>query len=188
MKFFSTKRSTKFTRHLAFSLFLVLYLVVFAFLFMQKGIYLNSHFYKKSANLTEITYSAASAACDFEQIKLQKFIDKSLITVDGQYEVNVFSSGSFHTVVSVDKSLEHLDADWVAIASQQAERIRGFGNKRWVWVLCIYALLFLSRKYNVQLYSFFNRGKAAGENYYRIFDIVFVSACIAGLIYFIIPF
>ena len=187
MKNFLTKHSIKFTRHLAFSVFLVLYLVVFAFLFTQKGIYLDGGFYKKSANLTKITYTAASPNCDFEQITLQKFIDKSLITVDGQYEVSVFSSGSFHTVVSVDSNLETFSADWVRIASQEAEGIRGFGSKSRIAVPAIYILLFLSRKYNVQLYTLFNRGKAAGENYYRVFDIVFVVLCIAGLIYFIIP-
>lgn len=188
MEQFIRKFTKKSTRILALSVFLVTYLIIFSFLFLQKGIHLDGHFYKKSANLTQITYTAASFGADFEQIVLQKFIDKSLITIDGMHTVTVFSSGSFNTVVSVDRALADTNADWVSIASQEAENIRGFGSKNWIAVLVIYILLFLSRHYNTQIYNFFRKGKAAGENYYRVFDITFVAACIAALIYFILPF
>lgn len=187
MNFFNNF-TQKLTRNLAISIFLAVYLVVFFFLFTGKGIYINGHFYKKSANLTQITYSASSIGADFDQIVLEKFIDKSIITIDNKYTVSVFSSGSFSTVASVDSSLTDIDADWVAIAEQRAETMRGFGKKPWFAVAAFYIVFFVSKKYNVQLYSFFRKGKAAGENYYRIFDTVFSIFCILALVYLIIPF
>lgn len=187
MEHLFTKFTNKFTRHLAISIFLVLYLVFFIFLFTQKGIHLYGHFYKKSANLTQITYKAASFGADFKEIKLQKFIDKSLITVDDSFSVTVYADKSFDIVAGSDTTVMP-DIDWALISSQKAERMRGFGSKHWAAVGAVYILLFLSRHYNTRLYSFFNKNKAAGENYYRIFDRFFVAACIMALIYFILPF
>lgn len=188
MEHFIFKLNRKFTKNLAVSIFLVVYLIIFWFLFFNKGIYLDGHFYKKSANLTQITYSASSFGADFNKIVLEKYMDKSLITIDDTYTVSVFYSGSFDKVVSVDKTISNIDADWLSIASQEAERIRGFGNKPWYAVVLVYILFFLAKKYNVQLYSFFRKGRAAGEKYYRYFDAAFTVFCITALIYLIIPF
>ena len=188
MEFNLHKFIKKFNRHLLLSIFVVLYLVIFVYLFFNKGIYIDGHFYKKSANLTQITYSSSSIGADFDKIVLKKFIDKSIITIDDEYTVSVFSSGSFDNVVSVDSEISSIDADWLSIALQEAESIRGFGKKPWFAVVIMYILFFLSKKYNVQLYSFFCRGKAAGEKYYRCFDIAFNAFCIIALIYLIIPF
>ncbi|MBE6887268.1 MAG: hypothetical protein E7484_02470 [Ruminococcaceae bacterium] len=188
MEHFSFQFTKKFTKNLAVSIFFVVYFIIFWFLFFNKGIYLDGHFYKKSATLTQITYSASSLGADFDRIVLEKYMDKSLITIDDKYMVSVFSSGSFDTVVSADREIENISADWPAIASQKAERIRGFGNKPWYAVALVYILFFLAKRYNVQLYSFFRKGRAAGEKYYRYFDAAFTVFCIAALIYLIIPF
>ncbi len=188
MDFFKNKFTKHLTKNLAISIFFVFYLIIFVYLFLNKGIYLDGHFYKKSANLTQITYKASSLNADFEQIVLEKYIDKSLITIDGKYTVSVFSSGSSDNVVSVDNEISHIDADWLSIANQDSERMRCFGNKPWHLVVLVYILFFLAKKYNVQLYSFFRKGRAAGEGYYKAFDAIFSIFCIAVLIYLIIPF
>ncbi len=188
MEFNIHKFIRQLTKNLLLSIFFVIYLVLFVYLFFNKGIYVDGHFYKKSANLTQITYSANSIGADFDKIVLEKFIDKSIITIDDKYTVTVFSSGSFDNVVSTSSEISSIDADWLSIANQNAEKIRGFGQKPWFGVVIIYILFFLSKKYNVQLYSFFRRGKAAGEKYYRCFDIAFNIFCVAALIYLIIPF
>ena len=38
-----------------------------------------------------------------------------------------------------------------------------------------------------KVYEFIFRNRAAGENYYRIFDIVFTFVTAAVMIYFILP-
>ena len=109
------------TKNLLLSIFFVIYLVLFVYLFFNKGIYVDGHFYKKSANLTQITYSANSLGADFDKIVLEKFIDKSIITIDDKYTVTVFSSGSFDNVVSTSSEISTIDADWLSIANQSAE-------------------------------------------------------------------
>lgn len=188
MEQFINKLTNHFSKYLALSIFLVFYLVVFWYLFFNKGIYVDGHFYKKSANLTQVCYTASSIGAEYKQIVLEKYIDKSLITIDGEYTVSVFSDGSSEPVVTADSRLADTAADWVSIANQDAEGIRGFGQKPWFAVVIIYVLFFLAKKYNVQIYSFFRRGRAAGENYYRYFDRVFNIFCIVALIYLILPF
>ena len=188
MDFFKNRFTLKSTKNFAISIFFVFYLVVFIYLFLNKGIYLNGHFYKKSANLTQVTYTAASLNAEFEQITLEKYIDKSIITVDNAYTVKVFNADSVSAVVRADPALEKVNIDWISIARQDTERIRGFGNKPWYVAVIMCVLFFLAKQYNVQIYAFFRRNKAAGESYYKIFDTIFTLFCIIVLIYLIIPF
>ena len=188
MDFFKNKFTLKSAKNIAISIFFVFYLIIFAYLFLNKGIYLNDHFYKKSANLTQITYSAASLNAEFEQITLEKYIDKSIITVDKVYIVTVFNEDSVSAIVKTDPALEKVNVDWLSIARQDAEKMRGFGNKPWYLAVIVCILFFLAKQYNVQLYAFFHRNKAAGESYYKLFDTAFTIFCIIVLIYLIIPF
>ena len=188
MDFFKNKFTQKLTRNIAISIFFVFYLIIFVYLFLNKGIYLNGHFYKKSANLTQITNSAASLNAEFEQITLEKYIDKSIISIDNKHSVTILNPESTNPVITTDTVLEGINADWVSIARQDAERMRRFGNKPWYLVVLVYVLFFAAKKYNVQLYTFFHRNKAAGEAYYKAFDTIFTVFCMIALIYLIIPF
>ncbi|MBQ7283653.1 MAG: hypothetical protein IJW74_02195, partial [Oscillospiraceae bacterium] len=98
MGFNNNKLSLNFSKKIILALFLVLYLIVFWFLFFTKGIYVDGHFYKKSANLTTITYTCRNPFADYKKIVLQKQLGGAVITIDDAYILTVNSSGG----VSID--------------------------------------------------------------------------------------
>lgn len=172
----------KITRTFYLFIFLIIYFITFWFMFFTKGIFVNEHFYKKSANLNTITYSAFDVGCEFDKIVLQKQIDKSIITVDGKYIVTVFNNNDI-----IYSSDEKIDLDWEKIATQKGETIRKLGQRPWPLAIILAIVFFIARKYNAQIYSFIYRNRAAGEKYYKYFDIIFSIFCIFTLIYLILP-
>ena len=178
----------KLAKHMILTIFFLIYLVAFWFLFFTKGIYAEGHFYRKSANLTTITYTCNSPLAEYKTITLQKQVDGAVITVDEEYVLTVNSNG----VVSLKNGTfaEHSfsDADWSRIADQSAERNRGFGEKWWIATLVIMAAALFVNRYSTEVYNFFNRSKAANESYYLWVGRISKAICILGLIYLIIPF
>ncbi len=172
----------KFTKTFCLSIFMIVYFTIFWFMFFTKGIFINEHFYKKSANLNTITYSAFDVGCEFDKIVLQKKIDKTIITVDDKYIVTVFNNNDI-----VYSSDEKIDIDWKKIATQKGETIRKLGKRPWPLAIIFAVLFFVVRKYNSQIYSFVYKNKVAGEKYYKYFDIIFSIFCIFTLIYLILP-
>ena len=177
----------KLARHLILTIFFVLYLVAFWFLFFTKGIYADGHFYKKSANLTTITYTCRNPFAEHKTITLQKHVDSAVITVDDDYVLTVNSEVG----VSIDGDMSTTqtlpDAQWDKIADQSAERNRGFGKKWWIVTLAVMAAALMTNRYSTEVYSFFHRNKAANDNYYLWIGRISKAVCIIGLIYLIIP-
>lgn len=174
-------------KHLIISVLLVLYLIAFWFLFFAKGIYVDGYFYKKSANLTTVTYTCKNPSADFKRIILEKQLNKSVITIDDSYVLTVNSAGGVSIDGNTGPDSNLPDARWDLIANQSAERSRGFGSKPWYIVILIFCAMFLIRKYSTQFYSFIFKNKAAGEGYYKAVNIAFNIVYIAGLVYLIIP-
>ena len=177
----------KFRKHLLVCALIILYLVAFWLLFFTKGIYVNGSFYRKSANLTQITYTSASPFADFDSIVVQKYVDSTTVTVDDVYTINVNSDGSWiYTGYMGDISpLENID--WNALAAQQTEHNRGFGTKLWIpAILCLVAAV-CAKLNSTKLYEFFNKNKAANERYYKLVDVTVKAVVIIVLVYLIIP-
>ncbi|MBE6894599.1 MAG: hypothetical protein E7483_03280 [Ruminococcaceae bacterium] len=184
---FTNKSIPRFTKVITLSVFFILYLAVLWFSFNSKGIYLDGHFYKKSANLTTVTYTCRNPFAHHKKIVLQKQVDKSVITIDGSQQITVNKDSSWQqTAGSTDAFVT--ETDWVYIAQQKAETTRGNARKQpYFIVFIIYILFALSKIFSAKIYEFFFRGKAAGEKYYKIFDIVFDAVTAVVLIYFILP-
>ena len=177
----------KLARHLVLALFLLLYLVAFWFLFFTKGIYADGHFYRKSANLTTVTYTCRSPFAEHKTITLEKQVDGAVITIDGEYELTVANNGSILLENGTFTEDTLPDVDWNRIADQSAERNRGFGEKWWIATLVIMAAALFVNRYSTEVYNFFNRSKAANESYYLWVGRASKAICIIGLIYLIIP-
>lgn len=176
----------KLLKHIVLTALLVLYLAVFWFLFFTKGIYVEGHFYKKSANLTTITYTCRNPAADYKKIVLNKQLDYSLITIDDTYTLTVASDGKVSAGKGTDISLlPH--AQWDKIADQSAERNRGFGEKRWILTLALMAAAFIANRYSTAVYSFFHPDRAANDSYYLWVGRIAKAVYIIGLVYLIIP-
>ena len=178
----------KFRKHLLVCALIILYLVAFWLLFFTKGIYVNGSFYKKSANLTQISYTSASPFADFDSIVVQKYVDSTTVTVDDVYTITVTDDGSwiYTGYISNTSTLENID--WYAVATQQTEQNRGFGTKLWIpSLLCLVFSVFA--KYNsTKLYELFNKNKAANEKYYKLTNTITTVIIIVCLVYFIITF
>jgi len=187
MELYIRQLTNKLKKHLILTIFFILYFISFWFLFFTKGIYVDGHFYKKSANLTTVTYTCKSPSADFEKIVLQKQLDYSIITIDDDYMLTVNSAGGVSIDGNMGPDSTLPDARWDLIADQSAERNRGFSNKPWVLVLVLFAGMFVLKRYSTQVYTLLRKNRAAGENYYKAVDIVFKAVYIAGLIYLIIP-
>ncbi len=172
----------KLTKATALFIFFVIYFIVFWFMFFTKGIFINEHFYKKSANLNTITYSAFDFGCDFEQIVMKKQIDKTVITVDDKYTVTVTNQNEVIPSQNTD-----IELNWSEIASQKGETVRKLGQRPWPLAIIVAIIFFFAKKYNTQIYSFIYKNHAAGENYYKYFDILFSILCVAVLIYLVLP-
>ena len=161
----------------------IVYIVVFCNIFFAKGIFINGEFYKKSANLTTVTYSSYSLNCTFDVIKLEKQLSKSIIKIDDKYsfelENGVCSPTSLPENITCD--------DLINIASQQNETTFKLGTKHWQIPIIIFAVLFLLKFNSTKIYYILNKNKAPKENYYKITDIVFYTVSALILIYFIIP-
>ena len=186
MNFFKKQFTSKPGKIAVTALFCVVYILFLWFTFMSKGIYIDGHFYKKSSNLTTITYTRTSQGADFDTIVLKKHKDRSELTVDGVYKIVVNQNGN--AIAADDASAAVLDkADWTSIASQKAEGIRGFGRKPWVAVLAVYGLILLTKVFSTKLYGIFKPGHAANENYYKIIDRVFYTATVLVLVFIAIP-
>lgn len=186
MNFFKKRFTSKPRRIAAAALFCVVYILFLWFTFMSKGIYIDGHFYKKSSNLTTITYTCTSSKADFDTIVLKKHKDRSEITVDGVYKIIIDQSGT--ATAANDASAAVLDAaDWASVASQKAEGIRGFGRKPWKIVLAVYALILLAKVFSTKLYSIFKPGHAASENYYKTVDMIFYISTLLVPVFISIP-
>lgn len=166
------------------SAFFVLYLISFLLIFFSKGIFVGENFYKKSANINSITYSATKNALP-KQIILQKKIGGSnILIVDG---VSILLSPKGEIEYPDGYSPQGLsESEIQKIALQQSETHRGSQNKTWLFVALIYITFMLIKNYNTQIYSFFNKDKAPRESYYKLFDAIFTIFCIAALVYIII--
>ncbi len=187
MELYIRQLTSKLKKHLILTIFFVLYFMAFWFLFFTKGIYVDGHFYKKSANLTTITYTCKNSAAEFEKIVLQKQLDYSIITLDDDYVLTVNSAGGVSIDGNMGPDSTLPDARWDLIADQSAERNRGFGSKPWILVLVVFVVMFIVKRYSTQVYTLFRKNRAAGESYYKAVDIIFKVVCIAGLVYLIIP-
>jgi len=184
---FINKYIPRFNKVIALSVFFVLYLVVLWFSFTAKGIYFDGHFYKKSANLTTITYICRNPFASHKKIVLQKQVDISVVTVDDTYEFTVNKDGSWQQTDSTGIDIAP-GFDWNVIAHQNAETTRGNARKQpYFVVFVVYALFVLSKIFSTKIYEIIFKGKAAGERYYKIFDIVFDVITAVVLIYFILP-
>ena len=183
----NNKPTIKSSKLFILSVFFVLYLIVFWLSFFSKGIFVQEHFYRKSSNLTAVTYTCRNPFAEYKKIVLQKQVDKDTLTIDGAYTVNVYKDGT------VEKSENMPDdilpgTDWAAVADQSLEGSRGFlTGQPYFLVFILYVLLALSKIYSTRVYSILFRNRAAGESYYRIFDNVFTAATIIVMVYFILP-
>ena len=177
----------KLAKHMILTIFFLIYLVAFWFLFFTKGIYAEGHFYRKSANLTTITYTCSSPLAEHKTITLQKQVDGAVITVDEEYILTVDSNGavSLENDTFAEDTLS--DVNWSRVADQSAERNRGFGEKLWVLTLVLMAGAFFVNRYSTEVYNFFNRNKAANDRYYLWIGRISKAICILGMIYLIIP-
>ena len=177
----------KLAKHMILTIFFLIYLVAFWFLFFTKGIYADGHFYRKSANLTTITYTCSSPLAEYKTITLQKQVDGAVITVDGEYILTVDSNGVVSPENGTFAEQSFSDVDWSRIADQSAERNRGFGEKWWIATLVIMAAALFVNRYSTEVYNFFNRSKAANESYYLWVGRISKAIFIIGMIYLIIP-
>ena len=177
----------KFRKNLLFCALIILYLVAFWLLFFTKGIYVNGSFYKKSANLTQISYTSASPFADFDSIVVQKYVDSTTVTVDDVYTITVTDDGSwiYTGYISDTSTLENID--WYAVAAQQTEQNRGFGTKLWIPSLLCLVFAVLAKYNSTKLYELFNKNKAANETYYKMVNTITTVIIIVCLVYFIIP-
>ena len=178
----------KLAKHMILTIFFLIYLVAFWFLFFTKGIYADGHFYRKSANLTTITYTCSSPLAEYKTITLQKQVDGAVITVDEEYVLTVNSNGVVSPENGTFAEQSFSDVDWNRIADQSAERNRGFGEKWWIATLVIMAAALFVNRYSTKVYNFFNRSKAANESYYLWVGRISKAIFIIGMIYLIIPF
>lgn len=184
---FKNKFSSRFAKTVALSVFFALYLIVLWFSFTSKGIYLDGHFYRKSANLTTITYTCRSPFASHRKIVMQKQVDTAVITVDENWKITVNADGSWQQTAGED-NIFISETHWDNIASQTAETTRGNAKKQpYFIVFLVYALFVLSKIFSTRVYEFLFRGKAANESYYKAFDIVFTIITSIVLIYFILP-
>ena len=185
---YHNNKHNNFAKNILLALFFVIYLIIFWFLFFTKGIYVDGHFYKKSANLTTVTYTCRNPFADYKKIVMQKQMNTTIIAVDDAYVLTVNSAGGVSIEGDMGLTQTLPDARWDLIATQEAETSRGIVLKQsYITVFILYALFFLAKHYNTRIYEFFRRSKAPGENYYRIFDKAFTVITIAVLIYFILP-
>lgn len=187
MELYISRIAEKLKRHIILTVLFLLYVVAFWFLFFTKGIYVEGHFYRKSANLTQISYTSADSGADFEKIIMQKHIDKSVISADDKLTVTIYKNDTVSVSCDENCDVQLSDEQWLAIADQSAESYRGFGSKPWLLVLVVLAAAVFVKRYSPQVYSFFFRNKAANENYYKTVDIIFKVVLAAGLLYLIIP-
>lgn len=178
----------KLAKHMILTIFFLIYLVAFWFLFFTKGIYADGHFYRKSANLTTITYTCSSPLAEYKTITLQKQVDGAVITVDEEYVLTVNSNGVVSPENGTFAEQSFSDVDWNRIADQSAERNRGFGEKWWIATLVIMAAALFVNRYSTKVYNFFNRSKAANESYYLWVGRISKAIFIIWMIYLIIPF
>ena len=184
---FINKHSIKFSKLFILSVFFALYLGLLWFSFSSKGIYADGHFYKKSANMTTITYTCRNPFARHKEIVLQKQVNKNIITIDNTFTVSVHNDG---TVTKSDNMSDDIlpDTDWTAIARQDTESSRGTSTRQpYFLVFIVYGLFTLSKIYSASVYGFFFKNRAAGESYYRIFDIVFTVVTAVVMVYFILP-
>lgn len=169
------------------SVFFVFYAVFLWLSLSQTGILIDGHFYKKNANMTTITYSCSNMFADCRKITLQKQFESTVITIDENCTMTFDKSGN---IVESDCANGFIlpEADWSAVASQDAEITKGTAKKQpYFLVFIVYALFLLSKIFNTKVYEFFFKGKAAGESYYKAFDVIFTIVTLAVLIYFILP-
>ena len=178
----------KFRRNLLVCALVILYLIAFWLLFFTKGIYVNGSFYRKSANLTQISYTSASPLADFDSIVVQKYVDSTTVTVDNTCTVTVSADGSWVCSDTVAENSALNGIDWHAVATQQTEQNRGFGTKLWIPALLCLAFAVFAKFNSTKLYEYFNKNKAANERYYKLVDVITKIVIIAVLLYLIIPF
>ena len=184
---FNNKPTVKLSKTLILSVFFALYLVFLWFSFSSKGILVDGHFYKKSANMTTITYTCRNPFAQHKKIVLQKQVNENIITVDDSFIVTVSKDGTVTKNDNMGDDILPL-ADWASIAKQNSESSRAAATHQpYFLVFIVYGLFVLSKIYSAKVYEFFFRNRAAGENYYRFFDIVFTVVTAAVMIYFILP-
>ena len=188
MKHFTIQPNRKFLRCLLLSLFIAVYAAVFFFSFFSKGIFVDGKFYRKSANLTSVTYKAASIGADYRQIVLKKYIDYCTIHLDDKSTVTVYPDGSTDLEIHTQFTGTYSDEMWQHIAAQSAETIRGFGNKPWFVPVMAVVLLFAAKLNSTRLYSLIFPQKAAGERWYTFVDRTFYICLVFVLLYLVIPF
>ena len=184
---YSNKPALKFSKIFILSVFFAIYLVILWFSFSAKGIFVDGHFYRKSANMTSVTYTCRNPFADYKKIVLQKQVDGAVITIDGRYTISVHSDGSWQQ--TDNSSLIILpNTDWASVADQSAESSRiAATHQPYFLTFIVYGLFALSKIYSTKVYEFLFKNRAAGENYYRIFDMVFTFATAAVMLYFILP-
>ena len=184
---FNNKPTMKPGKTLLLSVFFVLYLAILWFSFSSKGIMADGHFYKKSASMTTITYTCRNPFAQHKKIVLQKQVDKNIITVDDTFTVTVTKDGTIEKNAGMPDDIFAL-TDWVAIADQSTEASRAASTHQpYFMVFIVYGLFVLSKIYSTKVYEFLFKNRAAGENYYKVFDIVFTVVTAAVMIYFILP-
>ncbi len=185
---FNSKSGLKLIKIIRLSLFFAFYLVILWFSFSSKGIFVDGHFYKKSANMTTVTYTCRNPFADFRKIVLEKQVDKSVIRLDDSYTLTVNNNGGVSIEGNMGPDGNLPDAHWDLIASQSAESSRiAATHQPYFIVFIVYGLFILSKIYSTKVYEFFFRNRAAGESYYKVFDIVFTAVTAAVMIYFILP-
>ncbi|MEG0020883.1 MAG: hypothetical protein RR728_10070 [Oscillospiraceae bacterium] len=166
------------------AIFFIVYIIIFLFMFFSKGIFVNDNFYKKSANINTITYTAVKNSTPKTLVVQKQIGGGGKIIADGA-EIVLSSDG---TVTYPDGfNQELVTAETVkSIILQRGETHRGSGNFTWIFVAIIYIVFMLLKRFNTQIYIFFNRSKAPGESYYKYFDFGFTLFCIVALIYLIV--
>ena len=132
---FNNKRTFKLSKKLILSIFLAIYPVVFWLSFSSKGIFVNGHFYKKSANMTTVTYNCRNPFAEYKKIVLQKQFDGSVITVDNEYVVAISDDGSWQQTAG--ENTVALDIDWSIIANQSTENLRGLSTNQPYFIVLI---------------------------------------------------
>ena len=164
-----------------------IYLGIFWFSFFSKGIFIDGNFYKKSANMTTVTYSCRNPFADYKKIVLQKQKSGAEIIIDNRYKIVVDGHGNWQQTDSTGLTVLP-DEPWHLVAQQATETSRGPSSRQPYGVVLIgYILFVLAKIFNPRVYSFFFRNRAAGEGYYRGFNIVFVAVTAVVLVYFILP-
>ena len=185
---FNNKPTLKFSKVFILSVFFAIYLIVLWFSFSSKGIFVDGHFYKKSANMTTITYTCRNPFAEVKKIVLEKQVDGSVIKIDDSYTLTVNKNGGISIAdnTSIDGNIP--DAHWDMVADQSAESTRiAATHQPYFLVFIVYGLFALSKIFSARVYGFIFKNRAAGESYYRIFDTVFTVITIAVMVYFILP-